>query len=157
MGVLLCRRSMPHTYTRNLIHIVFSTKERRSLIKAEIQPRLWSFMSGMCRQREIKSLALNGTANHVHMLIALPATWALADAVREIKAGSSKWVNEMFLRGFAWQQGYGAFSVAQSTTAGTIKYIAEQERHHRRRTFEEEFIALLEKHNVEYNLRFVFD
>ena len=148
---------MPHTYIRNLIHVVFSTKERRPVIKPEIQPRLWSFMSGMCRQREVTSLALNGTENHVHMLIALPASWALADAVREIKAGSSKWVNETLLRGFAWQQGYGAFSVAQSTTAQTIKYIAEQEKHHRRRSFEDEFIALLQKHNVAYDTRFVFD
>lgn len=146
---------MPHTYSQNYLHVVFSTKERRKLITKDFQPKLWSYMAGIARNNDFLVLANGGMEDHTHLLIQLPATLALAKAVQLLKGGSSKWVGEHG-REFSWQEGYGAFSVSKSNMSTVVKYIANQETHHRKITFEDEFIALLEKHGIEYDPRYVF-
>ena len=115
-------------------------------------------MGGIARANKMKALAIGGVADHVHLLLSLPATMNIAKAIQLIKAGSSKWVHESFRKQqkFAWQDGYAAFSVSASQVAKTIRYIANQKEHHRKRSFEEEFIALLDKHGIEYDRRYVF-
>ena len=146
---------MSHTYISELVHIVFSTKERVHSIRPEIQERLWSFLGGIARKNGFKALAVGGTSNHVHILVSLPATMPLAKAVQLLKGGSSKWLNEIVKRRFEWQQGYGAFSVGISQQNATIHYINSQEEHHRTHTFEDEFLAFLRRHRIEYDSRYV--
>jgi REP element-mobilizing transposase RayT len=111
---------MPDTYVANRVHCIFGTKDRRAIISAEVQPRLWAFMAGIARSNGIKPLAVGGFDDHSHVQIALPATVPLAKAVQLIKAGSSKWCNQNFANGrFEWQAGYSAFSVSTSLFAKT--------------------------------------
>ena len=142
---------MPHTYISDLVHCVFSTKHRRNLISAEIQSDLWAFLGGIARKNGFKALMVGGTADHVHILLSLPATIPLAKAMQLIKGASSHWMNEKHTQHFAWQAGYGAFTVGISQKDDTIRYIGAQTEHHRERSFEEEFIAFLKKHNVDYD------
>ena len=149
---------MSHTVTQLTYHAVFSTKERVNLITAELCPRLYPYMAsiinnGMGRMRE-----LGGTPNHVHILFDLHQSMAVADAIRDIKSVSSGWVHDTFprFRDFGWQGGYGAFSVSASAITRVASYIQDQEEHHRRRTFEEEFVAFLDKHGIEYDPRYLW-
>ena len=140
------------------MHCVFSTKERHKFITPEMQQRLWPFIGGIAKENGIKALAVGGVADHVHVLLSLPATMPVAKAMQLIKGGSSKFVHETFpgLRGFAWQEGYGAFSVSLSHVEQTVAYIQRQAEHHRKKTFEEEFRAFLDKHGIEYDERHVW-
>jgi putative transposase len=149
---------MPHSYVTSLMHCTFSTKERAPLIKPELELRLWPYIGGIARENRIKALAIGGTTDHVHMLLSLPATMSFAKAIQLIKGGSSKWIHDTFVKykKFAWQEGYGAFSVSVSQVDRTIDYINNQKDHHRKRTFEEEFIELLDKHGINYDRRYVF-
>jgi len=145
-----------HTYVSNLVHCVFSTKNRRDLIPAGVQPDLWAYLGGTANKNGFKALIAGGTENHAHVLLSLSANIPLAKAMQLIKGASSHWMNETHTRNFAWQQGYGAFTVSISQKAHTIAYIRSQPEHHRKRSFEEEFIAFLKKHNVEYDPRYVW-
>jgi REP-associated tyrosine transposase len=147
---------LSHTFSQNHLHVVFSTKERRKLIEPSMQPRLWAYMGGIARNHNFLVLANGGMEDHVHLLIQLPPVLSLAKAVSLLKANSSSWMKEHG-RKFAWQEGYGAFSVSASTLAAVERYIANQQKHHRRRTFEDEFIALLKKHGIPFDPKFVFD
>ncbi len=149
---------MPHSYTSCLIHYVFSTKDRRKTITPELRERLLAYLGGIARENEMKALAVGGVEDHVHLLISLPSTLSIAKAVQLLKGGSSKWVHDTFPseKDLAWQEGYGAFSVAISGVNDTIAYIKNQESHHRTRTFEEEFIAFLERHDLPFDPRYVF-
>jgi putative transposase len=140
-----------HTYVSELIHCVFSTKQRRNLITPEVQPLLWAFLGGIARKNGFKALIAGGTENHVHILLSLPATLPLAKAMQLIKGASSHWMNETHTRGFAWQEGYGAFTLGISQKSDTIAYIRSQAEHHRKRSFEDEFVAFLKKNGVEYD------
>ena len=140
---------MPHTYISDLVHCVFSTKLRRNLIAPEIQPDLWAFLGGIARKNGFKALIVGGAENHVHILLSLPATMALAKAVQLVKGALSHWMNEKHMHDFAWQEGYGAFSVSVSNTPTVAKYIRNQEQHHQKMTFEEEYRALLKKHGID--------
>jgi putative transposase len=142
---------LPHTYVSELVHCVFSTKHRRNLIASEVQPELWAFLGGVARKNGFKALMVGGTENHVHILISLPATLPVAKAMQLVKGASSHWINEKFKTGFAWQEGYGAFTLGVSQKNDTIAYIQRQAEHHRRRSFEEEFVAFLKKNGVEYD------
>jgi REP element-mobilizing transposase RayT len=135
--------------------LVFSTKDRRNAIAKQWQPRLWAYLGGICRNHEIIPLAIGGTENHVHLLIQLPPTIAPAKAVALLKANSSKWMGEQG-HAFSWQEGYGAFSVSSSNLDRVIRYIQDQDAHHRKTNFEDEFRALLRKHGVEYDPNWVF-
>jgi putative transposase len=147
---------MSHTYVSDLVHCVFSTKNRRNLIPPEIQPDLWAFLGGIARKNGFKALIVGGTENHVHVLLSLPANMPLAKAMQLIKGSSSRWMNGTHTNDFEWQEGYGAFTVGISQQANTIAYIRSQPEHHRKRSFEDEFVAFLKKHNVEYDPRYVW-
>jgi len=145
-----------HTYVSDLVHCVFSTKLRQNLISSEIQPELWAFVGGVARTNGFKALMVGGTENHVHILLSLPATMPVAKAVQLVKGASSRWMNEKHTGDFAWQEGYGAFTVGISQKNHTIAYIRSQAQHHRKRSFEEEFLAFLKKHGVEYDPQYVW-
>ena len=146
---------MAHTFSRNHIHVVFSTKDRRNTIPKEWQLRLWAYLTGICKNHEMIALAVGGTENHVHILLHLPPKLAIAKAVALLKPNSSKWMGEYGIK-FSWQEGYGAFSVSSSNVDQVTRYIQNQEAHHRKTSFEDEFRALLRKHGVEYDPKFVF-
>ena len=146
------------SYVSSYFHCVFSTKERRPLITPDLRERLWPFLSGIARQNKMKAVEVGGMADHVHILLSLPATMAISKALQLIKGGSSKWIHETFpeQRMFAWQEEYGAFSVSVSQLEKTIEYIRGQEAHHRMMTFQEEFLALLKRHRIEYDERYLW-
>jgi REP element-mobilizing transposase RayT len=146
---------MSHTHAANFVHCVFSTKERRNLIPAEMQERLHAYLIGIADNLGFKILAAGGTSNHVHLLIGLPASLTLAEVMQKLKANSSRWLGENGVR-FEWQKGYGAFSVSPSLLATVQAYIRNQGEHHRKRSFEEEFRALLEKSGVAYDAQRLF-
>jgi REP element-mobilizing transposase RayT len=146
---------MSHAFVKNHIHLVFGTKDRRAAIAKDVQPELWSYMAGICRNQGMAAIAVNGMEDHVHLLFHLPPVIALAKAVQLLKTNSSKWMNEHGRR-FAWQEGYGGFSVSISNTATVAKYIRNQEQHHRKITFEDEYLALLRKHGVEFDPKNIF-
>jgi len=140
-------------------HCVFGTRDRRPFITAQLRERLWPFLGGVARDNRMKALSIGGVEDHVHLLLSLPATMPMAKAMQLIKGGSSKWVHEMFpdQRLFAWQTKYGAFSVSASQSDKIIKYIENQPEHHRKMSFQEEFVALLKKHNIEYDERYLWE
>jgi REP element-mobilizing transposase RayT len=147
------------SYVSSYYHCVFSTKARLPLITPPLQERLWPYLGGVARQNRIKAIEIGGTPDHVHMLVSLPSTLCIAKALQLIKGGSSKWVHESFPehRLFGWQIKYGAFGVSVSLLDKTIRYIRAQAEHHRKRTFQEEFLALLRKHRIEYDERYLWD
>jgi putative transposase len=141
-----------HSYPQINIHLVFSTKTRCKAIPKEMQGRLWAYMAAICHKNKIFVHTIGGMDDHVHILMQLSPTLSLAQSILMIKAYSSKWMG----RRFAWQKGYGAFSVSASNVPVVVKYIENQERHHRKMTFEEEFIAFLRKHGMEFDSKYVF-
>jgi putative transposase len=150
---------MPGTYTKLLYHIVFSTKERARLMTTDLQPRLHEYLGGIVRGEKGVAYQIGGTLNHVHLLVRWRTDESLATLLRNIKSHSSLWVHQTFphLQSFRWQEGYGAFTVSQSQSNVVERYIMNQERHHHKKTFEEEFIELLKAHEVEYDERYIWD
>jgi REP element-mobilizing transposase RayT len=149
----------PMSYISSYHHCVFSTKERRPLITPALRERLWPFLGGIARQNKMKAIEIGGVQDHVHILLSMPATISISKALQLIKGGSSKWVHDTFPehRLFAWQEKYGSFGVSVSLLDKTIQYIQDQETHHRKMTFQEEFLALLKKHRIEYDERYLWD
>lgn len=143
---------MAHTYANNIIHCVFSTKDRRSLIPAARTAELYAYLGGIARGEGFSLIAAGGTANHVHLLFVLPASFSLAQAVQKLKGSSSRWMGH----GFSWQEGYSAFSVSPSQVPVVKRYIQNQEEHHRKRNFEEEFVSPLRNCGIAYDERYVF-
>jgi|SRR5579859_2800423 len=141
---------MPHSYICCLVHVVFSTAERRPLIRAEIRDRLHAYIGGIARENGMAALAIGGVADHVHVLLSLPRTISVAKAVQLLKGGSSKWLNESVpeSKRFAWQEGYAAFSVSISQREKTVAYIQGQVEHHRRISFADEFAKFLAVHGI---------
>jgi REP element-mobilizing transposase RayT len=150
---------MAHTFTSSFFHCIFSAKERKPLITPELQERLWSYIGGIARSNKMKAIAIGGVEDHIHILLSIPASIALAKALQLIKTNSSKWVHEEFphLEVFGWQEGYGAFSIGKSQVDATVSYIQNQAEHHRKVTFKQEFLAFLDKHEIEYDLRYLWD
>ena len=146
-----------HSFTSCLMHCVWATKERRPLIKPDLQSRLWPYLGGIARENNMKALAVGGIEDHAHILLSLPSTITIAKAIQLVKGGSSKWVSETFPshRDFEWQEGYGAFSISISHIDATITYINNQHEHHRKETFEEEYRAILKKHGIEYDEKYL--
>ena len=144
---------MPHTYSRILLLVVFSTKNRRPSLNGEITSRLFPYMGGIIRESDAKMLAVNGTTDHVHLLLSLPTGLSITDLMRTVKTRSSKWIHETMsgARSFAWQPGCGAFSVSESNVEQVKQYIADQEEHHRKVSFMEECLMLLRKHSIEFD------
>jgi len=149
---------MSHTYSSVRVHVVFSTKERTDRIPEEIRANLWAYMAGIARNHDFEAIQAGGTGNHAHALLLLPATMPLAKSVQMLKGSSSKWLNDTGAAGnnFAWQEGYGAFSVSASQTPVVIEYIRNQERHHQKRDYEAEFLDLLNRYGVSYDTAYVF-
>ncbi len=147
------------SYVSSYFHCVFSTKERRPLIQPPLRERLWPFLGGIARQNGMKAIEIGGVPDHVHLLLSLPSTLSIAKALQIIKGGSSKWVHETFPEQwlFGWQVKYGAFSVSVSVLDKTIEYIKSQEEHHRKMTFQEEFLALLKKHHIACDERYLWE
>ena len=141
---------MAHRYPNILIHCVFSTKERRDLIPEELLPKLWKYFAGIGRNHGIAVLAAGGMSNHSHLLIVLPPDMAVAKAVQVLKANSSRWIHEQGLE-FAWQEGYGAFSVSSSNRDAVKSYIEHQAEHHGKRSFEGEFAAFVRKSGLAFD------
>lgn len=150
---------MPDTYSQIHIHIVFSTKERSKCMTPEHRPAIFKYISGIITQKGCKSLAVNGTSDHVHILLGLDPNILISDLVKEIKRNSTNYINENNLvQGkFGWQHGYAAFSYSKSQLDEVIKYILNQEKHHSVTTFKEEYIKMLKKFSVEYSPKYVFD
>jgi putative transposase len=136
---------MAHSYTCLLYHLVFSTKDREPWLHGEWRPRLWEYLSGAIRSEGGFCLLANGVADHIHLLARLRQDKAVSDVLRAIEANSSGWIHDAFpkLCSFHWQDGYGAFRVSKSQMETVRRYIARQEAHHRKLTFQEEFVALL--------------
>lgn len=149
---------MSHTFTNLLTHVIFSTKDRRPVIVSEIAPRLHAYLGGILHEISGRPLTLNGTADHVHLLVQLPPILALADVVRVLKANSSRWVKETFdrPRKFAWQEGYAGFSVSLSNVPAVVKYISNQEQHHRKISFQDELRKYLTRHGIKYDERYIW-
>ncbi len=148
---------MPQSFTSLNYHVVFSTKNRVPLITPDLQDRLYAYLGGILRLHRSVLLAAGGMPDHLHLLVALNKELAVSVAVRLLKANSSKWVHETFpeLRSFAWQTGYGAFTVSHSNLGRVKHYLANQAEHHRLRTFQEEFLAFLKHHGLEYDERYI--
>ena len=147
------------SYVSSYHHCVFATKQRRPLITPELRDRLWPFLGGIARQNQMKAIEVGGVADHVHILLSLPPTMPVAKAMQLIKSGSSKWVHETFAdqRLFNRQVKYGAFSVSLSQLDPVIDYIKNQPEHHRKISFQEEFLALLKRHKIEYDARYLWE
>jgi len=149
---------MANTFSQIYIQVVFAVSGRMSLITEGYREELHKYIAGIVRNQGQKLISINGMADHLHILIGLRPAMALADLVRDIKSDSSDWINRKKLsRGkFAWQEGYGAFSYGHSQLDTIIRYIQNQERHHKRRSFKDEYLALLKKFEIEFREEYVF-
>ena len=150
---------MPQSLANILVHLVFSTKERYPFIQPSIESELHRYLAEMCNVCGSPSLSIDGTADHVHLLFSLGRTIAMSDVVEKVKGSSSGWIKGKGseFRKFAWQRGYGAFSIGQSNVAALKHYIAGQKKHHARTTFQDEFRTLLRKYRIEYDEQYVWD
>lgn len=150
---------MSNTYTSLHYHFAFSTRNRRPWIKGDIEQQVWAYLGGIARQNTMKALKVGSVDDHVHLLIGAPATIAPAKIAQLIKGGSSAWIHAEFpqLKDFAWQDGYGAFTVSKSAVPDVGTYIENQRKHHRKLTFQDEFRALLDRHGIEYDERYLWD
>jgi REP element-mobilizing transposase RayT len=150
---------MPQSLSKNLIHLVYSTKNREPRLTPAIRPKLFAYQAGVLQEWDSPAIVIGGDADHVHALFVLSKNRALSKVVEAVKKGSSKWI-KMQGAGFAafhWQNGYGAFSVSQSQVARLRQYIEDQEERHRTVSFQDEFRALLRRHGIDYDERYVWD
>ncbi len=150
---------MPGTYSKLLYHIAFSTKGRVPMITPDVEPRLHEYLGGIVRTMNGVPIRIGGMPDHVHLLIRWRTDETLAALLRTVKARSSRWVHKTLpsLRTFAWQEGYGAFTVSQSQVTSVARYIATQAEHHRIRSFEEEYLELLRAHEIEFDVKYLWD
>ena len=148
---------MANTYTSLHYHIVFSTKNREPWFTHENEQRLWEYLGGIARDNDMKAVQIGGYDDHIHALVAIPPVLAVSKAVQLLKGASSRWIHQTFnnMAAFAWQDGYGAFTVGLSQIPDTVRYIEGQREHHRVKTFQEEYVAFLRKHNVGFDERYV--
>lgn len=145
---------MAHTHVCNLVHVVFSTKNRAPLISTGSETRLFSYLGGIARKNGFQTIAIGGMPDHVHILFALPADMTISKAVQLVKGGSSKWLNDNGSH-FAWQEGYAAFSVSNSQAEKVVEYIRTQEKHHAKRKFGDELRILLKGHGIAFDEKFL--
>lgn len=149
---------MANTFSNLFYHIVFSTKNRENFINEDIENRVWSYIGGIARKHKLTALQVGGIENHIHALIMAPPSIAPSKIAQWLKGESSKWIHEEFvdLRRFAWQDGYGVFSVSKSNAPKVIKYIQNQREHHLKQSFEDEYIDLLKLHGIDYDEKYLF-
>jgi putative transposase len=147
------------TFHKLTYHVVFSTKYRRRTIQSELQERLYEYVGGIIRSKKGHLIEIGGVEDHLHLLVNLSPTISVSDAIRDIKANASKWVNDLptYRSRFEWQKGYGAFTVSYSQIDRLRRYIQNQRDHHRTTTFAEEYIELLKRHGIEFDPKFLFE
>jgi len=150
---------MSGKYLSLLVHFTWSTKGRQPWLKTDMRDDLYSYIGGIMKNKRAKLIAAGGMYDHVHLCASMPSTITVADFVNAVKAKSSRWIHDSYgqLRDFAWQEGYGAFSVSKSEEGKVVRYISNQQNHHRKRTFKEELIELLKKHEIPYDSRYIWD
>jgi len=150
---------MPQSLASILVHVIFSTKNRVPLILPDIERELYPYLASICRAHGCPAHAVGGTENHVHIACSLGRTVSVSDLIQDVKRSSSKWIKTKGARydSFAWQNGYGAFSIGQSQLGALKGYIDGQKEHHRVKTFEEEFREFLTRYQIEYDDRYVWD
>lgn len=150
---------MADTFTNLIYHIIFSTKNRDPLIEEPIRERLYEYIGGIIRSERGTLLEVGGMPDHIHLLTRFRPTPSLPDMVKSIKSSSSKWLNQdvRLTPRFAWQTGYGAFTVSESQIPGVQRYIRNQAKHHARRSFKDELITLLRKNGIEFDERYLLD
>ena len=148
---------MSHTSGNILLHFIFSTGGRRPLIKDEFRGDLFAYAGGILREMNATPLIINGTVDHAHMLVRVRPAQSASEIVRIVKTNSSRWAREKHFPSFAWQTGYGVFSVSESSVPEVTRYIAEQQEHHKKHSFQEEVVAFLKKNHVEYDPKYIWD
>jgi REP element-mobilizing transposase RayT len=146
-----------HTSGNILLHLIFSTQGRRPTIKPAFRDELFAYLGGIVREMHATPLIVNGACDHAHLLVRVRPVHSAAEIVRVAKTNSSRWAREKYGPEFSWQTGYGVFSVSESNVATVTKYIAGQEEHHRKHSFQEEFVTFLKKNNVAYDERYIWD
>lgn len=149
---------MANTYTQIHLHIIFAVKYRDCVIQASWKDELYKYITGIIQERKHKLIIINGMPDHIHILIGMHPTQSIADLLQDIKGNSSTWINKRKLVSgkFEWQEGYGVFSYGKSQIKDVIKYIENQEEHHRHRTFREEYLVFLEKFELEHDEKYIF-
>src|SRR5690242_3944482 len=147
---------MANTYTCLQYHIVFSTKHREPWLRPEAQERVWAYLGGIARQNRLKPLLIGGVDDHIHILLGMPPNTSISSALQQLKGGSSAWIQENIsgCRDFSWQDGYGAFTLSKSQETDVQDYIRAQREHHRVKTFQEEYRALLSRHGIPFDERY---
>lgn len=150
---------MAGTFSQIYIQYVFAVKGRQNLLRKPWRDEVFRYIAGIINGKGQKSIIVNGVADHIHVFVGLKPIMNISDLIRDIKNNSSKFINEQnWVRGkFSWQEGYGAFSYAHSQIENVYQYIANQEEHHRKKTFKEEYIDFLEKFNIEHDEKYLFD
>ena len=150
---------MGHTYSNLLVHVIFSTKNRKPLLHESLRDRLYAYMAGIARQEFGYALKIGGTDNHIHALLRLGTDTSVGHAMMRWKSLSSGWVHRTFqeARDFAWQAGYAVFSVSKSSVPDVVGYIGNQAQHHKTQTFEEEFVAFLRRHGVDFDPKRIWE
>ncbi|HEY3762855.1 MAG TPA: IS200/IS605 family transposase [Verrucomicrobiae bacterium] len=149
---------MANTYTQIYIHIVFAVEGRQNLIAPEYNAELQKYITGIVSAHKQKLIAINNMPGHLHLLVGLQPDWALSDLVRDVKANSSRFINEKHwvMGRFSWQEGFGAFSYSRSQIGTVIRYIENQQKHHTKQSFRDEYTALLEKFGIQYDGKYIF-
>lgn len=149
---------MPNTYTQIYIHAVFVVRYRSRIIDDRWKNELYKYITGIVRQQGHRLYAINGMPDHVHLFVSMSPDQSVSELMQDVKGSSSKWINEKKLtRGrFSWQAGYGAFSYSRTHIDAVIRYIHNQEKHHKKKTFHEEYIEMLKKFDVDYDPRYLF-
>ena len=150
---------MPQSLSKIIIHIIFSTKQREPMISDDIRPKLYAYITGILEDWECSLIQTGGTKDHVHLLCTLSKNHAACKILEQVKKNSSKWIKTQGLQyeKFQWQNGYGIFSISQSSVEQVKEYIRKQEDHHRKMTFQEEFRKFLEKYQIAYDERYIWD
>lgn len=148
---------MGRTYTKLIAHIVFSTKNRKPLIEDAWKGDLFSYLAGILQKRKCFVHAIGGVADHIHLVLRYPAEHSIAEIVRDVKTNSSLWRHQKGDRLFQWQRGYSVFSVSESALNAVVKYVENQESHHRKMTFQDELLLFLKKHGIEPDLKYLWE
>ncbi len=149
---------MANTYTQIYLHVVFSTKNRVDWIAPQIEDRVWAYLGGIARKHKMTAIQVGGIDDHIHALLGAPPILSPSQVAKYLKGDSSLWIHREFqaMNGFAWQDGYGAFSVSRSEIPRVVEYIKNQRKHHEKESFEQEYIRLLQLHGIEYDERYLF-
>jgi len=150
---------MANTYSQIYLHFVFSTKNRDEVISPDIEERVWAYIAGVAKHHGMTPIQIGGAENHVHALTGMPTTMSSSQGAKALKGDSSYGIRREFpgMANFGWQDGYGVFSVSKSAIPSVVEYIKNQREHHSKQSFEEEYVALLRKHGIDYDERYLFD